>query len=201
MRSKRPRPFGPTRRSGCSSRAGRIGAVEIAGDLGAQRAAGGRVIRRALDLDRATVLHGDQQRAGVRDNRAGRRRGRRGAAAEEGAARSRRHRRYSTPRRRASRSCGLRLACDRCVARWDCHGSSSLPQRAVRSRRDDARARHGHVAHGRAARDRAQEVAALRLGLDLGMTLVDTAEMYADGGAERSRRRSASPAGARTCFW
>lgn len=28
------------------------------------------------------------------------------------------------------------------------------------------------------------EVAALRLGLDLGMTLIDTAEMYADGGAE-----------------
>jgi diketogulonate reductase-like aldo/keto reductase len=31
---------------------------------------------------------------------------------------------------------------------------------------------------------RAQEIAALRLGLDLGMTLIDTAEMYADGGAE-----------------
>ena len=31
---------------------------------------------------------------------------------------------------------------------------------------------------------RADEVAALRLGLDLGMTLIDTAEMYADGGAE-----------------
>lgn len=31
---------------------------------------------------------------------------------------------------------------------------------------------------------RADEVAALRLGLDLGMTLVDTAEMYADGRAE-----------------
>lgn len=31
---------------------------------------------------------------------------------------------------------------------------------------------------------RAQEVAALRLGLDLGMTLIDTAEMYADGGSE-----------------
>ena len=31
---------------------------------------------------------------------------------------------------------------------------------------------------------RANEVAALRLGLDLGMTLIDTAEMYADGGAE-----------------
>lgn len=29
------------------------------------------------------------------------------------------------------------------------------------------------------------EVAALRLGIELGMTLVDTAEMYADGGAER----------------
>ncbi len=31
---------------------------------------------------------------------------------------------------------------------------------------------------------RADEIAALRLGLDLGMTLIDTAEMYADGGAE-----------------
>jgi diketogulonate reductase-like aldo/keto reductase len=31
---------------------------------------------------------------------------------------------------------------------------------------------------------RADEVEALRLGLDLGMTLIDTAEMYADGGAE-----------------
>ncbi|MCW2501752.1 MAG: aldo/keto reductase family oxidoreductase [Actinomycetia bacterium] len=32
---------------------------------------------------------------------------------------------------------------------------------------------------------RNEEIAALRLGLDLGLTLVDTAEMYADGGAER----------------
>lgn len=32
--------------------------------------------------------------------------------------------------------------------------------------------------------DRAQEADALRLGLDLGMTLIDTAEMYANGGAE-----------------
>jgi diketogulonate reductase-like aldo/keto reductase len=31
---------------------------------------------------------------------------------------------------------------------------------------------------------RADEIAALRLGLDLGLTLIDTAEMYADGGAE-----------------
>jgi len=32
---------------------------------------------------------------------------------------------------------------------------------------------------------RREEVAALRLGLDLGLTLIDTAEMYADGEAER----------------
>jgi len=32
---------------------------------------------------------------------------------------------------------------------------------------------------------RAREVAALRTGIELGMTLIDTAEMYADGGAER----------------
>lgn len=31
---------------------------------------------------------------------------------------------------------------------------------------------------------RADEVAALRLGIELGMTLIDTAEMYAEGGAE-----------------
>lgn len=31
---------------------------------------------------------------------------------------------------------------------------------------------------------RAQEVAALRAGIDLGLTVIDTAEMYADGGAE-----------------
>ncbi len=32
---------------------------------------------------------------------------------------------------------------------------------------------------------RKDEVAALRLGLDLGMSLIDTAEMYAEGGAEK----------------
>jgi diketogulonate reductase-like aldo/keto reductase len=37
---------------------------------------------------------------------------------------------------------------------------------------------------GRRRRARASEVAALQLGYDLGATLVDTAEMYADGGAE-----------------
>src|SRR5580765_8476766 len=31
---------------------------------------------------------------------------------------------------------------------------------------------------------RAQEIASLRAGIDLGMTLIDTAEMYANGAAE-----------------
>jgi diketogulonate reductase-like aldo/keto reductase len=37
---------------------------------------------------------------------------------------------------------------------------------------------------GEDPRRAAAEIAALRLGLDLGMTLIDTAEMYANGGAE-----------------
>lgn len=38
---------------------------------------------------------------------------------------------------------------------------------------------------GDVAANQAQEVKALQLGIDLGMTVIDTAEMYADGGAER----------------
>ena len=38
---------------------------------------------------------------------------------------------------------------------------------------------------GEGRRPAAAEADALRLGIDLGMTLIDTAEMYADGGAER----------------
>jgi len=38
---------------------------------------------------------------------------------------------------------------------------------------------------GEQARRRAREIAAIRAGIDDGMTLVDTAEMYADGGAEQ----------------
>jgi diketogulonate reductase-like aldo/keto reductase len=37
---------------------------------------------------------------------------------------------------------------------------------------------------GEHADERAAEVAALRLGLDLGLSLIDTAEMYGEGGAE-----------------
>lgn len=40
-----------------------------------------------------------------------------------------------------------------------------------------------HMAEGR--RRESEEVAALKYGLDLGLTLIDTAEMYASGGAER----------------
>jgi len=38
---------------------------------------------------------------------------------------------------------------------------------------------------GEDRRRRSEEIAALRLGLDLGMNLIDTAEMYGDGGAEK----------------
>lgn len=38
---------------------------------------------------------------------------------------------------------------------------------------------------GEEASRRRQEVAALRAGIDLGLTLIDTAEMYAEGGAEK----------------
>ena len=38
---------------------------------------------------------------------------------------------------------------------------------------------------GENKRKHAEEVAALRLGIELGMTLIDTAEMYGEGGAEK----------------
>jgi len=38
---------------------------------------------------------------------------------------------------------------------------------------------------GEGRRRPAEEIAALRLGIDLGLTLIDTAEMYASGGSER----------------
>lgn len=38
---------------------------------------------------------------------------------------------------------------------------------------------------GENSQRRHEEIAALRAGLDIGMTLIDTAEMYADGGAEK----------------
>ena len=38
---------------------------------------------------------------------------------------------------------------------------------------------------GENARAHKDEVGALRLGIELGMTLIDTAEMYGEGGAEK----------------
>src|SRR5437763_15113040 len=38
---------------------------------------------------------------------------------------------------------------------------------------------------GEKSKSHRDEVAALRLGIDLGMTLIDTAEMYGEGGAEK----------------
>ena len=38
---------------------------------------------------------------------------------------------------------------------------------------------------GENKKSHADEVAALRLGIDLGMTLIDTAEIYGDGGSEK----------------
>lgn len=46
---------------------------------------------------------------------------------------------------------------------------------------------------------RQADVAALRYGLDLGMNLIDTAEMYGEGGAEEVVGEAI--AGARTCLW
>jgi len=43
---------------------------------------------------------------------------------------------------------------------------------------------------GEQAASAAAEVAALKLGLDLGMSLIDTAEMYGDGGAEKIVRQA-----------
>jgi diketogulonate reductase-like aldo/keto reductase len=43
---------------------------------------------------------------------------------------------------------------------------------------------------GEDRRRRADETAALKLGIDLGMTLIDTAEMYASGGAEEVTREA-----------
>src|SRR5436309_14378676 len=37
---------------------------------------------------------------------------------------------------------------------------------------------------GERGRDHDAEIASLRLGIELGMTVIDTAEMYGDGGAE-----------------
>jgi diketogulonate reductase-like aldo/keto reductase len=44
------------------------------------------------------------------------------------------------------------------------------------------------------------EIAALRLGIDLGMTLIDTAEMYGDGQAEKLVGEATSATGEKKYF-
>ena len=65
-------------------------------------------------------------------------------------------------------------------------GTSQTPIRHVETRGGAAMPALGlgTFRMGENAAQRAQEVAALKLGLDLGLTLNDTAEMYASGGAE-----------------
>ncbi|OLE97521.1 MAG: hypothetical protein AUG75_07250, partial [Cyanobacteria bacterium 13_1_20CM_4_61_6] len=60
----------------------------------------------------------------------------------------------------------------------------SIPRVALPSRATMPALGMGTWRMGERARERAREVAALRLGIDLGMALIDSAEMYADGGAE-----------------
>jgi diketogulonate reductase-like aldo/keto reductase len=62
---------------------------------------------------------------------------------------------------------------------------SALPQVKLPSGEDVPQLGQGTWRMGESAARRKDEVAALRLGLDLGMTLIDAAEMYADGGAEQ----------------
>ena len=46
-------------------------------------------------------------------------------------------------------------------------------------------------------RRRREEIAALRLGIELGMSLIDTAEMYADGNSSEKQSRDS----ATRCSW
>ena len=61
----------------------------------------------------------------------------------------------------------------------------SLPTVALPSGRQVPALGMGTWKMGEDARRRAAEVAALRRGIELGMTLIDTAEMYGEGAAER----------------
>ena len=61
---------------------------------------------------------------------------------------------------------------------------ASIPNLTLRDGEVVPRLGMGTWHMGERAGSRAAEIAALRLGLDLGMNLIDTAEMYGDGGAE-----------------
>jgi len=63
--------------------------------------------------------------------------------------------------------------------------ASNIPTLKLRSGETVPRLGLGTWRMGESRRARAQEIAALELGIDLGMTLIDTAEMYGSGGAEQ----------------
>ena len=154
----------------------RVGPVEIARDLRAQHAAGGRMIGRAANRDRAAVLDCRQQRAGV------------GTVVRAGAAHdaSSRKERADRVASKSGNSTGL---CTTAASAYPCCRWRSTPRCIPWYLADGhARSRARASARGRwasAQGSAAREIAALRAGIDLGMTLIDTAEMYGDGGAER----------------
>lgn len=61
---------------------------------------------------------------------------------------------------------------------------SSMPTATLPSGEHVSALGQGTWFMGEGRRSRADEIAALRLGIDLGLTLLDTAEMYGDGAAE-----------------
>jgi diketogulonate reductase-like aldo/keto reductase len=63
--------------------------------------------------------------------------------------------------------------------------AASIPTTKLPSGEAVQRLGQGTWRMGESRRLRDEEIAALKLGLELGMTLIDTAEMYGDGGAEQ----------------
>ena len=62
---------------------------------------------------------------------------------------------------------------------------ASLPQILFPSGEERSPLGLGTCGYGAEPADLAQEIGALRLALDMGWRVFDTAEMYAEGGAER----------------
>src|SRR3954462_3306980 len=69
--------------------------------------------------------------------------------------------------------------------------TDSLPQVALPNGETVPAFGQGTWHMGEDRRRAAQEAAALRIGIELGMTLIDTAEMYGGGGAEEVVARAA----------
>src|SRR5205085_4278172 len=155
-----------------------VGALEVTRDFRAQRSARGGVIGRTGDVDGAAVLDRDEERAGiwaiVRTRRA-----------HDGSCN-----RDDRIERHRSILPGAPGSLPALYADYWLTGSpiampDSVPQVKLASGVTMPALGMGTWRMGERGRDRSREVAALRRGLDLGMTLIDTAEMYGDGGAEK----------------